>query len=386
MADGPEGIGLQAAARELRIERKTISYWVRQGWVVVLSKPEGSGPGKALILDRESVLACHRNRSRKDPRIRRASRTRGPTLSPAPRPSPAAPAYAPAPAPIPAIPQRPTAELVEQWLEENEATEKSGATIAHRRHIVGGFAKAVPALPCQRNDLVHYLRTLKVGPVSKKTFLTQVRTFLRWTAKHHQLPAPDFENLFQNMADPPPEHLDEAECLLLLEHARNRQERVMFELLLTTGIRAGELCSLTRENIEDSHVVVRGKTGEQRSPITPELCADLRSLSKGYVFRNRFGDPMFRHGVYQRVQAVLELAGIHKKKAGPHMLRHTVGYLSWKFSGDLRYVQELLHHRQISMTQRYTWLDVEDVRERHEQFNPLKGIRDAAEKRETVPV
>ena len=60
------GIGLREAARSLSIEPGTIRYWIKRGWIKVIQ--EASGQGKPMILDRQSVMACHAIRTKKDKR------------------------------------------------------------------------------------------------------------------------------------------------------------------------------------------------------------------------------------------------------------------------------------------------------------------------------
>ena len=94
MATTTQGVSSREIARELGVDTKTVSYWVKQGWVEVLQWPEG--PGKPMVLDRLSVLACWEKRRKKDKRHKTRVRSRAhptthhptPPHNPPPNPTP----------------------------------------------------------------------------------------------------------------------------------------------------------------------------------------------------------------------------------------------------------------------------------------------------------
>ena len=176
--------------------------------------------------------------------------------------------------------------------------------------------------------------------------------------------------LLRQTAKPPPApHLVEEEVAQLLNAADNTHDRVMLTTFLMTGIRAGELCSITRGDVGQDTLWVTGKTGRRSVPLDPTLRDTLRGLGKDHVFVDRFGNPLSKDGVYQRVRRYLVNAGIDKPKMGPHMLRHTFGYLAMRRSGNLRLVQELLGHTTSRMTERYTDVAREDLQQGYRQLD-----------------
>jgi len=147
------------------------------------------------------------------------------------------------------------------------------------------------------------------------------------------------------------------------ETARNI---AVLELLLATGIRVSELCSLKFENIASdfSLVKVMGKGSKERIiPITNEATKNAlienHMLFKvdiyrtSYMFINRFGNCLSEQSVRFMVKATAKKAKI-KRNITPHVFRHSFATLLLEEDVDIRYIQDLLGHSSINVTQIYT--------------------------------
>jgi integrase/recombinase XerD len=162
------------------------------------------------------------------------------------------------------------------------------------------------------------------------------------------------------------------------------RDAAMLELAYGAGLRAGELCELPMDALlEDQQLVlVRGKGGKQRMvpygrPAGRALARYLRegrpALVRGrvvpHVFLNHHGRCISRIGFYKRLKQYAAAAGI-VANVSPHVLRHSFATHLLQGGAELRYVQELLGHADISTTQIYTNVDTRHIIEVHRAFHP----------------
>jgi integrase/recombinase XerD len=157
----------------------------------------------------------------------------------------------------------------------------------------------------------------------------------------------------------------------------------VIEILLATGIRVGELVSLSLSDWrnDDSSFVVRSKggrqrlaiiTGERAVKVVARYIAMRRSLSLDHdsLFPNAKGSPLGTQGVARVLTRLATASGVIGKLT-PHMTRHTVATLMLKNGADIRVVQEVLGHSSITMTQRYTHVSKEHMRKALSTFLPF---------------
>ncbi len=140
----------------------------------------------------------------------------------------------------------------------------------------------------------------------------------------------------------------------------------VLELLLASGIRVSELCSLTMNNISPnfSLIKVMGKGSKERTiPITNNntlnaLQTNFKSFKSeiehtSFFFINRFGNPLSEQSVRFMVKKYAKRAKI-KRTITPHVFRHSFATLLLEEDVDIRYIQHLLGHSSINITQIYT--------------------------------
>lgn len=157
----------------------------------------------------------------------------------------------------------------------------------------------------------------------------------------------------------------------------------MLEVLYGSGLRVSELISLklAEVNLEDGFLVCRGKGGKERIvPLGRTACsaikrylAEVRPLlvlgERDELFLSRRGKPFTRQGFWK-------LLGQHARKAGlasrisPHILRHSFATHLLERGADLRSVQLMLGHSQITTTQIYTHVSRERLRKVYDRFHP----------------
>ncbi len=163
-----------------------------------------------------------------------------------------------------------------------------------------------------------------------------------------------------------------------------KRDRAMLELLYASGMRASELVALNLGDVDTSGHSVRcfGKGHKERLiPIYPqaakvveEYITQVRSRfvhgdAEPALFVNQRGERLTRQGLWQILKAYAKSAGLGKEVT-PHTLRHSFATHMLSGGADLRSVQELLGHANISTTQVYTHLTSEHVRRTYEKAHP----------------
>jgi integrase/recombinase XerD len=162
------------------------------------------------------------------------------------------------------------------------------------------------------------------------------------------------------------------------------RDRAMLELAYGAGLRVSEWITLGVKDVmlNDGLVRVFGKGSKERLvPIgrraigavavyVRELRPRLeRGAGKGMLLLNARGQPLSRMGAWKILRKYVEIAGI-TKRVTPHTLRHTFATHLLEHGADLRAVQEMLGHADISTTQIYTHVDREYLRSVHKQYHP----------------
>ena len=180
---------------------------------------------------------------------------------------------------------------------------------------------------------------------------------------------------------------NEVEMLLSqpdVSNPRGQRDKAMLELLYATGLRVSELVGLEVSNInlEAGYVRTVGKGSKERMvPMGEKALNALRDyLSDGRVgllrqrrspklFLNSRGQSLTRQGFWKIIKQYGVLAGINKKIT-PHLLRHSFASHLLEGGADLRAVQVMLGHADISTTQIYTHVTRERLKEIHEKYHP----------------
>jgi integrase/recombinase XerD len=163
------------------------------------------------------------------------------------------------------------------------------------------------------------------------------------------------------------------------------RDRAILEVLYATGVRVSELITLRQADVHRQQEVVRvfGKGSKERVvPIGKSAlrwlerygaeCRPLLSRGSGSgdaVFLNARGTPLTRMAIWKIVQTYAARAGVDRA-VHPHTFRHSFATHLLEGGADLRAVQEMLGHSDISTTQVYTHIDREYLKEVHRTFHP----------------
>lgn len=225
--------------------------------------------------------------------------------------------------------------------------------------------------------------SIKIEAIALRIFfryLTSVRDLRDNPAEH--LPIPRIEAYL-------PETLSAEDISRLIDAARGEgplpvRDRAILELLYASGLRVAELCGARLENLntDEGFLRVIGKGNKARlvpfgSSARDALTNYLNNArpalvskrSGGEVFLSVRGKKLTTQRIWQMVRHYAGVAGL-PSELHPHMLRHSFATHLLAGGADLRIIQELLGHADISTTQIYTHVDSTRLRKIHKQFHP----------------
>ncbi len=167
------------------------------------------------------------------------------------------------------------------------------------------------------------------------------------------------------------------------------RDKAMLEFLYATGVRISEMITTKRKNLLAEVELVRVIGKGQKERIVPigrhALAAVERYLdrsrpelanehSEDVLFLNRRGRPFSRMGLWKILRKYVVQAGI-AKRVTPHTIRHSFATHLLEAGADLRAVQEMLGHADISTTQIYTHLDREHLKQEHRDHHPRSRMK-----------
>jgi integrase/recombinase XerD len=203
------------------------------------------------------------------------------------------------------------------------------------------------------------------------------------------------DNPTQNVGSPRvgkslPKPISYSQAMLLLEQPAKlstpeaKRDKAMLELLYASGMRVSELMSLNLDSVDTEGGSVRcfGKGHKERViPIAPRAALTLKEYlqearshqvhndAEKALFLNRRGERLTRQGFWQILKGYAKSAELDVE-ISPHTLRHSFATHMLSGGADLRSVQELLGHANISTTQVYTHLTTEHIRRSYEKSHP----------------
>jgi integrase/recombinase XerD len=244
--------------------------------------------------------------------------------------------------------------------------------------------------PRQLHDFVFMLKDLGMSPATIRRQVSAVRTYFRFLAAEglsRADPSERLESPRRGRTLPDVLTVKEVEALIAAPGLDDRlgwRDRALLELAYGAGVRVSELCGLTMADLwlPDALVRVLGKGSKERLvPIGRTVIAAIavylnqtrpgldQGRSQNRVFLNARGTPLSRVGAWGVVKRCAARAGI-SKRVTPHTLRHSFATHLLEGGADLRAVQEMLGHADLSTTQIYTHVDREYLRSVHKQYHP----------------
>jgi integrase/recombinase XerD len=254
-------------------------------------------------------------------------------------------------------------------------------------------ARGVAVTRTGRNDLLGFIAwRVETGarPRSTARQLSSFRRFFRWAVRERLLDEdPTAQIAMPKIGRSLPKSLTEAEVESLLgapavADPLGHRDRTMLEVLYATGLRVSELVSLRHSQVNLNQGVLRivGKGNRERLiPLGEEAVRWLSEFLAGprgeilldrqtdYLFPTRRGDRMTRQAFWHIIKRYAARAGV-EKELSPHTLRHAFATHLLNHGADLRVVQMLLGHSDLSTTQIYTHVARERMKDLHAAHHP----------------
>jgi integrase/recombinase XerD len=239
-------------------------------------------------------------------------------------------------------------------------------------------------------DFVYLLKDLGLSAATIRREISAVRTYFGFLVGEGRVAADPSDRLDsprRGRVLPDTLSVRDLEALLAapnIDQPLAWRDRTLLELAYGAGLRVSELCGLLTTDLLLTENLVRvfGKGGKERlvpigrsvigavsvylHQLRPELDA---GRTQGRLLLNGRGQPLSRVGAWGIVKRAAARAGI-RKRVTPHTLRHSFATHLLEGGADLRAVQEMLGHADLSTTQIYTHVDREYLRSVHKQYHP----------------
>jgi integrase/recombinase XerD len=219
-----------------------------------------------------------------------------------------------------------------------------------------------------KNLVLKFLAELKV---KKKLDSNSLRLYVRAISSF--LKFLDNENLAKQIKAPKvdkrlPKFITYDELNKLLENAENYRDKLIIKFLFYTGVRVSELIKIKKNDIifEEGFVKVYGKGGKERIvPVPKELLNELKDYINKINTENIF--PLSSRQVERIIKNTAKKAGI-SKKVTPHVLRHSLATTLLSKGVDIRFIQEILGHSSLNITQIYTHVVPNQLKEIYQRI------------------
>lgn len=232
-----------------------------------------------------------------------------------------------------------------------------------------------------------FLRTKNKSTLSRKIYA--VRSFYAYLVKQGKMDKNPFDAVSTPKIDKKlPQVLTEREMIGFLDQLPaddflSLRNKAVFEFLYATGLRISELTNLKRSDIDLDENLVRvlGKGKKERIVPFNDTAKDIlvRYLEEArkqfkrdneYIFLNARGAKITDRSIERILQASYQTIMISNKKVYPHLFRHSVATHLLQRGANLRVIQELLGHENLSTTEKYTSLDTADLLKVYKKFHP----------------
>ena len=181
--------------------------------------------------------------------------------------------------------------------------------------------------------------------------------------------------------------LDEIDAMIAqldMSKPESHRNRAIIEMLYGSGLRVSELVNLRLSDLyrQEGFMRITGKGSKQRlvpiSPVADQWLdywledrsrLDIKAQYNDIVFLNRYGRQLTRAMIFTIIKTLARQADIHKN-ISPHTLRHSFATHLLQNGADLRIIQQLLGHEDITTTEIYTHIEIQDLREAILKFHP----------------
>ena len=272
----------------------------------------------------------------------------------------------------------------------------SNETISNYSYDLKQFFKAIPRESTEDmlpTDIADFVKVQMKNQLSVPTILRRISStnnFYLFLEREHiiNFVVKDFDRPRKMKRLPIAISVEEVEDLLEapdLTKDEGYRDRTMLEVMYSSGLRVSELLSLKIKqiNLEKGIIDVIGKGDKQRKVPIGEYALDFvntyisehRIHNPGrrtnYLFLNRYGKPLSRQYFFMQIKKYAEMAGI-EEEISPHTLRHCFATHMLENGAELRALQEMLGHTNLSTTQIYTNISTKRILNAYDLFTKRK--------------
>ncbi len=251
----------------------------------------------------------------------------------------------------------------------------------------------IDPLKAKLSDLEGFVYTFfndKSNSRSQSRIISGIHSFYRFLLYHNYIESDPSELLAMPKKElhlPDVLTVEEINAMVAqidLSSNEGHRNRAIIEMLYGSGLRVSELVNLKLSNMyrSEGYMLIQGKGSKQRLvPISPEaekwfqywmddrVHLDIKPDFKDIAFLNHYGRQLTRAMIFTIIKRLTAAAGIHKT-VSPHTLRHSFATHLLQNGADLRVIQQLLGHENITTTEIYTHVDIQDLRQAILQFHP----------------
>ena len=245
-------------------------------------------------------------------------------------------------------------EIIEAWLDTYRAAGRSVGTVRARRAYLQTMLTEVDPLTITPDELLSYLAGRTLSPEGRKSMIVALRSFYRWA---HRRGLIDVDMSLELPSVSVPIVEVEPVPLAVLMRARataDPETLLIIDLGARMGLRRSEIAAVHEDHVTDLGLRVMGKGARVRIVPIPTTMRHRMNALEGWAFPGRFGKHRSPDWVADRIAAVMP--GFR-----PHSLRHYFATTVYQRTHDLRSLQRLLGHASIETTQRYVFVDQEDL-------------------------
>jgi site-specific recombinase XerD len=265
------------------------------------------------------------------------------------------------------------AHLCETLQEENGITELGQVTITHLRLFVDKLQHTKSGA----NNPYTPTKSANLSDLTIKGYVQVIRGFFRWCVSDDPpllernpaaaLKMPKVGKYLIKTFEP--RHIEAMLAACDIRTVLGFRDYVIMLLLLDTGIRLAELCSLTVDRVflkvkTEPYIKVLGKGRKEREVGLHQSTAELlwkyihhyrryHDKSERAIFMNRYGQPLTPSGVGQLLIEIKKRAGIEDVRVSPHTFRHTFARMYLEQDGEVYKLSRLLGHSKVAVTERY---------------------------------
>lgn len=279
---------------------------------------------------------------------------------------------------------------LERSLSENSVSAYEQDLVKLRTYLESKNIDPVKAQLSDLEDFVYNFFGADSNARSQSRIISGIHSFYRFLLYHNYIDSDPSELLAMPKKElhlPDVLTVEEINAMVAqidMSSNEGHRNRAIIEMLYGSGLRVSELVDLKLSNMyrQEGYMLIQGKGSKQRLvPISPEAekwfqywmedraHLDIKPEFKDIAFLNHYGRQLTRAMIFTIIKRLTAAAGIHKT-VSPHTLRHSFATHLLQNGADLRIIQQLLGHENITTTEIYTHVDIQDLRQAILQFHP----------------